>query len=292
MSTLDRFKEYSAKFEEVFHSRNWTELESFMDEAVTYEIISEPPFNARFEGREAVINGLRKSVDQLDRRFDERTPDIVDGPRVRGDNLWFSWITTFSVANAPEFMLNGEEAITYKDRKIIAIEDRIPKAVIDRFQRYLSEHEDQLHPPQSSEPYVPSPPKTDEGAAPKKTTTAKAKTTAAKAKTTVAKAKTTAAKAKSTAAAKRTTTKSSTTKAKSTTAAKSKSTAAASTTKRTAAKSKSTAAAKRTAAKSTAAETKPRATAKPAAKTTAKPRAAKPKTATRSKSTTTAKKES
>lgn len=146
MSTHDRFKEYAAKFEEVYLSEKWDELEEFFQEDAVYESLAEAPFGQRFEGRAAVIAGARGMLGRFDRRFDERSVDMTEGPRVFTDKVWFEWLAFYCIEGAPDFTFTGEKTLLFKDDKITSIEVRIKPETVNRYHQYMKKYEGQLHP--------------------------------------------------------------------------------------------------------------------------------------------------
>ena len=65
------FADYAAAFEETFADDDWSRLEQYFAEDARYEI-SGGPFATTIDGRDAILKGLKKSLDGFDRKFDNR----------------------------------------------------------------------------------------------------------------------------------------------------------------------------------------------------------------------------
>ena len=75
------FMDYAAAFEKTYVDDDWSRLTPFFHEDARYQVRG-GPMACEINGREAIFRGLKKSIDGLDRRFDERVIEISDGPHV------------------------------------------------------------------------------------------------------------------------------------------------------------------------------------------------------------------
>ena len=80
MGQIDRYLAYAAAFEEVYLSDDWSQLEPFFTEDAVYNFVAPVPFGGTYEGRAAVLAQFKNSVNGLDRRFDSRTVEVLEGP--------------------------------------------------------------------------------------------------------------------------------------------------------------------------------------------------------------------
>jgi len=67
-----KFIEYAIAFEQTFSDDNWERLEPFFAEDAIYTVTGGPPFGGRFDGREQLLEQLRSSVNDFDRKFEVR----------------------------------------------------------------------------------------------------------------------------------------------------------------------------------------------------------------------------
>jgi hypothetical protein len=146
MSQLESFARYADDFEKAFETEDWSIVEPHFEPDAVYEIIGEPPLAGLHQGRAAVMAHLQNSVDTFDRSFDSRTLDILEGPEERDSGVWLRWRATYGVAGAPDFVMEGEEAVWFEGDRITRLEDRYPEGVGAAVLGYMGEHGAKLHP--------------------------------------------------------------------------------------------------------------------------------------------------
>ena len=145
MKPIEVFGKYAMAFEEVVRLDDWSVVESFFTEDAVYETIGTGPFSGRREGRRAVLDYLKESLDGFDRRFDVRdNPEMVEGPRVDGDSVWISWRVTYRVEGAPPFVLEGEETAVMDGDRICRLEDRFTDQIAADLNEWMKQHGDKL----------------------------------------------------------------------------------------------------------------------------------------------------
>lgn len=120
------FMDYAAAFEETLVDDNWSRLTPFFSEGATYEVRG-GPLACSIQGREAILKGLKKSVDGLDRRCDERVLEVTDGPHVRavpaGQEVRLDWLVSYIRGESPAVGLAGRSVFTVSDGCITAMRD-------------------------------------------------------------------------------------------------------------------------------------------------------------------------
>ena len=141
MNDLRLFAEYAAKFEEVYISDDWSQLEPFFHENAVYEMLGEAQL---LEGRDAVFAGLKRSLDNSDRRFEKRELRLLAGPEIRDGAVWFGWRATYRSGELPPMVLEGEETLRFTDGRISHMRDTCPEEVITHFGAWMEEHGDKL----------------------------------------------------------------------------------------------------------------------------------------------------
>ena len=146
MDSNQKFLEYARAFEEAYRSGDWPILEPFFTEDAVYEVLAEPPFGACHEGREAILQSFKKSVDNFDRRFDSRQVELVQGPEEKDGATWISWRATYRAEGVPDLVLLGEERAWFAGGYIQRLEDRFATGIAAQTITYLRTYEENLKP--------------------------------------------------------------------------------------------------------------------------------------------------
>ena len=136
MTDLERFFDYARAFEMAYIADSWTGLEAFFAEDACHVVEDGGPLALCDRGRAAVVEGLRQSALALDRRFDVRIPEVIDGPC---DEV-------IRRAGLPELRLEGEHLVRYEDGRIVALEERLAPGISGRVVAYLDEYGAHLRP--------------------------------------------------------------------------------------------------------------------------------------------------
>jgi hypothetical protein len=144
MTLIDRFQQYADAFEVFFASDDTSVLEPFFTEDAVYETRAEPPFAARHEGREKIFEGLRRSIETFDKRFETRTLEILEGPREADASVWMRWRVTYTAPGVPPLAMVGEETATFEGDRIVRLEDRFPSLVVKEILTWMNEHGGEL----------------------------------------------------------------------------------------------------------------------------------------------------
>lgn len=139
MNRLQQFLDYAAAFEKTFVDDDWKRLEAFFTEDASYEVIGGGPIGGLAEGREAALGLLRKSVDTLDRRFDDRRVELVGAPEVEGDTVRFGWRAIYALANRSDLEIAGVETVGFEGDRIRTLVDDMEEGVAERVDAYLTE---------------------------------------------------------------------------------------------------------------------------------------------------------
>jgi hypothetical protein len=145
-SDLERFLGYVRAFELAYLADAWPALEPHLAPDARHVVHSEGSLRMDDRGRGAVIAGLRGSVQGLDRRFDARIPELVDGPLVRPDGVWMRFSLRLRRAGLPELALEGEHVVEYVGGRIARIEEWMAPGTGERVDAFLAEHGARLRP--------------------------------------------------------------------------------------------------------------------------------------------------
>lgn len=143
---IERFVQYALAFEEVLASDDWSRLHEHLTPDAVHTVLGGGPLELCSNGRDAVVAGLRASVESLDRRFDRRLPEIVSGPSERGGVVWMDWRLTLQREGLPDLILEGTHATHFEGGRISRIDEAISNAVTERLEAYLAEHDGRLRP--------------------------------------------------------------------------------------------------------------------------------------------------
>lgn len=82
MGTLESFLSYAAEFEKSYADDDWSRLERFFADDAVYRVESNR-FGCELTGPDAILAGMKKSLDGFDRRFDTREIAVQGAPRWR-----------------------------------------------------------------------------------------------------------------------------------------------------------------------------------------------------------------
>jgi len=140
MEPAKRFVEYAAAFEQTFVDDDWGRLEAYFSEDATYVVTGGPPLGGRWEGRQHLLEQLRNSVNELDRKFDERRVELLGTPTIGEKTFEVRWRGTYTKAGCPDLVLEGTERVTFEGDRIRLLEDFIEEGVDRQIQEYLSRY--------------------------------------------------------------------------------------------------------------------------------------------------------
>ena len=137
--TTLRFFAYAQDFEQTFLDDDWSRLAQYIQPDAVYEVRN-VPFGCRIEGPEAIFRGIKKSLDNFDRRFAERRPEITDPPAEAGDSVSVGWAVTYRKPGAPPFRLRGRSTARYRGELIAHLIDEYPDGVAAEAAAWLGAH--------------------------------------------------------------------------------------------------------------------------------------------------------
>jgi steroid delta-isomerase-like uncharacterized protein len=140
MGDVERFVEYALAFEEVLGSDDWSRLDAYFTEDAERDVKGGGPLAVRSFGRTAVIDDLHRGVDELDRRFDERVPEVLSGPTLREGAIWIEWRLNLHRAGLPKLVVEGSHGAWYRDGRICRIHEEVSDAFGASVAAYLERH--------------------------------------------------------------------------------------------------------------------------------------------------------
>ena len=145
-ASLERFGQYAAAFEQAFESDDWSVLEPYFTEDAVYETFAPAPVGGIAEGRQAVFDYFKNSVNGLDRRFDTRELQLAEGPEIRDGKVWMRWRVTYRHPDVPDVELLGESTAYYEGDRISRLEDRMEDASVKQALEVVGTNLDKLKP--------------------------------------------------------------------------------------------------------------------------------------------------
>lgn len=157
MTDLARFLEYARSFEVALATDRFEGIAPFFAADARHTVEGIDPLGLSDRGRDAVVHGLRRSVETLDRRFDTRIPEVLDGPELREDGIWMRFGLTLRREGVPELRLEGEHLTAYDDAGLITrIDEKMLGGCDVRAHELLERHDASLR-PAASGPCAPRP---------------------------------------------------------------------------------------------------------------------------------------
>jgi ketosteroid isomerase-like protein len=121
-SAIFRFLDYFRAFEATMADDDWGRLAPLLAPDAVYEIEG-APFACRIEGRDAIIEALRKSVSGLDRRLDDRSLEIVSASRLGADACRVDLIAGYARTGAPQLRFPVSMECETRSGEIVRLTD-------------------------------------------------------------------------------------------------------------------------------------------------------------------------
>lgn len=151
---LERFFAYAQAFELAYVADDFSGVVSHFGERARHDVIGGGPFgDGAGGGAGAVVADLRDSVARVDRRFDLRIPETIEGPVTRPDGIWMRYALTLRRAGLPDLRVEGDHLTRFDTGKIASVEERLAPGSAARVAAYLAEHDARLRP--AGAPFVP-----------------------------------------------------------------------------------------------------------------------------------------
>jgi hypothetical protein len=123
MDNIDIFKHFATAFESAVQDDDWSGLKKYLAKDATYINVGGP--DPKSEGRDEVISFLKKDVANTDKRFDTRTLMAITEPRVEGNRLSRRWRCIYTLAGAPDLVVEGEARYQFENDLITEIEEEV-----------------------------------------------------------------------------------------------------------------------------------------------------------------------
>lgn len=135
--------DYAAAFEQTYIDDDWTRVAPFFAEDASYEVRG-GPLACKIIGREGILHGLKKSIDGLDRRCDDRIIKVTGGPQATstddGYELSIDWHVSYQYGDAPQAGFAGHSVVNIADGVIVALRDEYAPEEMERFGAWMLEY--------------------------------------------------------------------------------------------------------------------------------------------------------
>ena len=143
MKIIEIFEGFAADFEAALVDDNWNRLEKYLSEDSTYLNVGGP--DPKCTGRKAIISYLKEDVTNTDRRFDTRTLVAMTEPTVDGNSLSRRWRCTYTIAGAPQLVIEGEARYLIEGNIIKEIEEEPTAESMQKVNEWMQKYADKLH---------------------------------------------------------------------------------------------------------------------------------------------------
>ena len=118
-----RFLAYALRFERAFRTDRWEEVRASFHPDATYTIEgSGTRFDGEYRSPDVIIDVLRRMLDEVDRKFDERAPRLRGWVAVRDGELTLPWKARYSLGEQ-SMWLTGTSRCRWSGGKIIMLRD-------------------------------------------------------------------------------------------------------------------------------------------------------------------------
>lgn len=142
-TAMDVFLAYANAFEETYADDDWSRLTPYFADNATYEVTG-GPLACKIEGPEAIFTGLKKSLDTLDRRCDERKIDVTGAPEIRstdeGEELCIDWKATYVYKGLPPTGFAGRSVATVSNGVIVSMRDEYTEEAMNGFLQWVKDN--------------------------------------------------------------------------------------------------------------------------------------------------------
>lgn len=138
MNALERFMAYAEDFEKTYADDDWSRLAPHFNEDAIYEIVSDT-MPCSLQGTAAIFAGIRKSLEGMDRRFEQRSIAPGDDLQFDDSSVSISWTATYSNPGQPPFVLKGKSQAELRNGKISLLRDSYAKTADEEMQQWIAE---------------------------------------------------------------------------------------------------------------------------------------------------------
>jgi hypothetical protein len=123
MLELARFARYALRFERAFRDDRWGPVEDCFARDATYTITGTATrYDGETRGAHAIVQLFKYMLDEVDRKYDKRSPRPRGLPRVTGGEVVVPWAARYTIGDRGT-TLTGESRCRFAAGKIAALSD-------------------------------------------------------------------------------------------------------------------------------------------------------------------------
>lgn len=142
-TALEVLLEYATAFEETYADDDWSRLTAYFADDAVYDVIG-GPLACTISGPDAIFAGLKKSVDGLDRKCNQRQIDVLGGPEVTrtdaGEEVAIDWRVRYVYGDLPETGFAGRSVALVNDGVITHLRDEYSDNELDKFEAWVNDN--------------------------------------------------------------------------------------------------------------------------------------------------------
>lgn len=135
MNITQRFMHYAMAFEQTYSDDSWQRLVPFFHSDASYQILN-APFHCELKGRDAIFVGIKKSLDNFDRKCIRKLSG-QSNIREEGNNVIVHGSISYQRDSDPASHSSLSETITYQDGKIIRLQDIYDMGEAEKFEAWM-----------------------------------------------------------------------------------------------------------------------------------------------------------
>lgn len=130
-----RFARYALKFERAFKTDRWDDVKACFHPDARYAIAgSSTAYDGEARGPDAIVALFQRMLNEIDRKFDRRTPRLLGLPRVRDGELELRYSVRYALGDEST-ILTGRSQCRFSGGKIIELRDTM---VADECARWVA----------------------------------------------------------------------------------------------------------------------------------------------------------
>ena len=142
MAIIEQFESFAADFEVTIQDDNWSRLGKYFAHDATYLNVGGP--DPMVKGRDAILAFLRNDVSENDRRFDSRTLLALTPPVANGNLMTRDWRCIYTLAGAPDLVVDGTARYLFEGDLIKAIEEEVTAESMQDYEKWMRKNESKL----------------------------------------------------------------------------------------------------------------------------------------------------
>ncbi len=150
-SLLPKFLEYVFAFEAAVLTDEWGGVAQCFTEDARHLVDGPDPLASDVTGNAAIGEAFRRNLAGLDRRFDQRIPEVLEGPFQDGSSVWMRWALVFRRHGLPPLRIEGDHTVTYEGGRISSLVENVAADTGARVANYLERYDELLLPEGGSE---------------------------------------------------------------------------------------------------------------------------------------------